>query len=219
MGADNFPRHRSTSFLGLGPNPLPNANVPAEDSQYIHLLLEGGLLYLVSYFMLMGAAAFACWQQIKKKSEGVIRPVAIATLSILITLNVMNISGEYFTYVGGPQTIWMLLAIVVASGQIQTLKASATTAGRYLRPSKLSTSTLSLSQASDISSSVIRRDYVYPYSLIPNYSGYHTLPDYAWRHLLDWGFVKDSLIISIRIDISASACSLIYDRIGSLLDT
>ncbi len=184
-------------FFGLGPNPLPNASVPAEDSQYIHLLLEGGILYLISYFLLMGAATFACWQQIKQKSEGVLRPLAIATLSILITLNVMNISGEYFTYVGGPQTIWMLLAIVIASGQIQKLKTSTTTAGRYWLPGELSTSASSSSQAISTRSSVIRRIYAYPYSLIPNYSGYNSPPDYAWSHLLDWSFVKDSLIISI----------------------
>jgi hypothetical protein len=46
------------------------------------------------------------------------RAIALATFVILVVLNVMNISGAYFTYIGGTQIIWTFLAIVVASEQL-----------------------------------------------------------------------------------------------------
>lgn len=113
-------------LFGAGPVPLQSVSgaydvsLSNDDSQYIHLLLDGGLLYLLSYLLLMGVAVGACWRHIKSKSKDASRIVAIALLAILVALNIMNVSGIYFTYVGGTQTLWTLLAIVVASGQFKT---------------------------------------------------------------------------------------------------
>ncbi|GAC1657242.1 MAG: hypothetical protein NVS4B7_02330 [Ktedonobacteraceae bacterium] len=109
-------------LFGYGPSPAVLNSWPAEESQYFFLLLRGGIPYLLSYLLLMGVAAAACWQHIKTKSEDPSRVVAIALLAILVVINIMNVSGEYFTYIGGTQTIWTLLAIVVASKQLKTLE-------------------------------------------------------------------------------------------------
>jgi hypothetical protein len=37
-----------------------------------------------------------------------------------VALHIMNVSSAYFTLVGGTQTIWTLLALVVASRQFKT---------------------------------------------------------------------------------------------------
>jgi hypothetical protein len=110
-------------LFGAGPVPAILNSWSAEESQYLFLLLRGGLPYFFSYLLLIGVAMTTCWRQIKSKSRDVDRSVAIALLVILIILNVMNVSGEYFTYVGGAQVLWMLLAIVVASRQFQALSS------------------------------------------------------------------------------------------------
>jgi hypothetical protein len=127
-----IPAIRQHIVFGWGPAPAILANgFFVEESQYFHLLLEGGIVYLLCYVLLVGVAFTACWRRMKQKRFDVSGVVAIATFVILIAINVMNISGEYFTYVGGSQTFWMLLAIVVASGQLEDL--SPTLAIDYLR--------------------------------------------------------------------------------------
>jgi hypothetical protein len=113
-------------LLGAGPAPAVLNYWSTEESQYLFLLLRGGLFYLFSYLLLIGVAMAACWREIKSKSRDASHWVAIALLVNLIVLNVMNVSGQYFTYVGGTQTIWMLLAIVVASRQFKVLGPVAT---------------------------------------------------------------------------------------------
>src|SRR5439155_843978 len=81
----------------------------------------------VVFLLIIGTAMAVCWRQIKDKNDDTSRPVAIALFAILISISVMNFSGEYFTYVGGTQTIWTLLAILVASGQLQKLTLPTTT--------------------------------------------------------------------------------------------
>lgn len=110
-------------LFGAGPAPAVLNAWPAEESQYLLLLLRGGLPYFFSYLLLIGVAMTTCWRQIKSNSRDAKHSVALALLVILLTMNVMNVSAEYFTYVGGTQVLWMLLAIVVASRQFQALSS------------------------------------------------------------------------------------------------
>jgi len=112
-------------LFGDGPAPAVLQFWSVEESQYLHLLLRGGLFYLFSYLLLIGVAMITCWRQIKSKSSDARYPVAIALLSILIALSVMNVSNEYFTLAGGAQIIWLLLAVVVASMQFRSEGSSA----------------------------------------------------------------------------------------------
>lgn len=112
--------------FGAGPAPAVLNYWSTEESQYLFLLLRGGLVYFFSYILLTGVAITMCWQQIKSKSRNASYPVALSLLVIFIVLNVMNVSGEYFTYVGGTQTLWTLLAVVVASRQFKALSVPAT---------------------------------------------------------------------------------------------
>ena len=66
-----------------------------------------------------------CWRRIKNKSNDLVRTVAIATLAILVAIIVMNVSSLYFTYPGITQTLFMLLAIIVASEQFEVQGSSA----------------------------------------------------------------------------------------------
>src|SRR6266487_1094157 len=51
-------------LFGAGPAPTVLNNWPSEETQYLYLLLRGGLLYFLSYFLLMGIGFFLCWRQI-----------------------------------------------------------------------------------------------------------------------------------------------------------
>jgi hypothetical protein len=106
-------------LFGAGPAPAALNVWPTEETQYLGLLLRGGLPYFFSYFLLMGVAIATCWRRIKNKSNDLVRTVAIATLAILVAINVMNVSSLYFTYPGITQTLFMLLAIIVASEQLE----------------------------------------------------------------------------------------------------
>jgi len=111
-------------LFGAGPAPLALTLWPTEETQYLGLLLRGGLPYLFSYFLLMGVMMATCWRWIKNKSNGLVRTVAIATLAILVAINLMNVSSLYFTYPGITQTLFMLLAILVASEQLEVRGSS-----------------------------------------------------------------------------------------------
>jgi len=110
-----FPAIGQHLIFGSGPAPAVIAIGAVEESQYFHLLLEGGIVYLLSYLVLIGVVVTICWRKIATKEDDVGRSLAIATLAIVITMNVMNISGEYFTYTGGAQTSWIFMALVVVS--------------------------------------------------------------------------------------------------------
>jgi O-antigen/teichoic acid export membrane protein len=111
--------------FGAGPTPAVLQIWPTEETQYLYMLLRGGLPYFFSYFLLMGVAVGTCWRQIKRRSGDASHLISIALLAILVCINVMNISGSYFTYAGGTQIIWTLLAMVVASEQFTKLESSA----------------------------------------------------------------------------------------------
>lgn len=113
----SFPAIARNLFFGAGPVPFPDSFGPAEESQYVHLLLVGGIPYFLSYLLLIGLTISNCWHHIKVKSNEIFRAVAISLVAIVLALNIMNVSGIYFTYVGGTQIYWTLLAIVVASRQ------------------------------------------------------------------------------------------------------
>jgi hypothetical protein len=112
-------------LFGDGPAPAVLNIWPAEESQYLLLLLRGGIAYFLSYLFLIGAAVTLCWRKIKSKDGGASHVVAISLLVILITMSVMNVSGEYFTYVGGTQFLWTLLAIVAADRHFKTMGSAA----------------------------------------------------------------------------------------------
>jgi hypothetical protein len=111
-------------LFGAGPAPEATSLWPSEETQYFALLLRGGLPYFFSYILLMGTSVIVCWRLLKDKGEEASRTAAIATLAILVALNIMNFSAVYFSYVGGTQTIWSLLAIVVASRQFKAFEVS-----------------------------------------------------------------------------------------------
>ncbi|MGZ3624206.1 MAG: O-antigen ligase family protein, partial [Ktedonobacteraceae bacterium] len=121
-------------LFGSGPVPLSSALGPVEDSQYIHLLLEGGVFYFLSYCLLMGAAVSMCWQHIKRGSKEISGVMAIALLTILVALNIMNIAGIYFTYAGGTEIVWTLLAIIVAFEQFYKQRSTYSYSRNKSRP-------------------------------------------------------------------------------------
>jgi len=106
-------------LFGAGPDPAALAAWSTEESWYLHVLLRGGVVFLLGYLSLIGAALAVCWRHIKNKGGGALRPVAIATLVILVIINIMNVVGDYFTYAGGIESLWTLLALVVAGGQLK----------------------------------------------------------------------------------------------------
>jgi hypothetical protein len=112
-------------LFGSGPSPAVLALWPAEESQYLLLLLRGGLAYLASYLLLIGTALAIGWRELRRKSGDASHAVAVSLVVIVLTMSVMDVSGEYFTYVGGTQLLWMLLAMTVASGQFKAQGAPA----------------------------------------------------------------------------------------------
>ncbi len=105
-------------IFGSGPAPAVSNLWLSEESQYFALLLHGGLFYFFTYMILIGLALACCWRVYKGHRDGR-QVVAIALFAILITMSFMNVSAVYFTYVGGTQVLWTLLAILVATDQFK----------------------------------------------------------------------------------------------------
>lgn len=211
-------------LFGAGPAPTALNSWPAEESQYFFVLLRGGLPYFLSYLLLLGTAIAVCWRQIKNNDDDASRPVAISLIAIIISISVMNLSGEYFTYVGGTQTIWTLLAIVVASWQLKKLALSATariSADRRNRLNWQKTANDLLGNAGRIAPAYSRNEQRIESFLTKDmyWSGsYRLMQSYLaqemrtpalsnqllarLKRLLDWRFVKDSIIVGLGSTIS-----------------
>ncbi len=213
-------------LFGAGPAPTALISWPAEESQYFFVLLRGGLPYFFSYLLLLGTAIAVCWRQLKSKNDDASQPVAIALIAIIISISVMNFSGEYFTYVGGTQTIWTLLAIVEASWQLKKLALSDATIISAVRRNRdkwhetahnLLSNTRRIAPANSLNEysmvSFLTKDVYWSDSdsLIPG-PGYvaqemstEALSNQrlTWlMRLLDWRFVKDSVIVGFGSTIS-----------------
>src|SRR5437588_2376596 len=204
-------------WFGSGPAPAALQYWPSEESQYFALLLKGGIFDLLSYLLLMGVAIAACWRQIKSDHESAGRVVVIATLAILVAINVMNVSAVYFTYVGGTQVLWTLLAIVVGTGQLKALRSSA--AGRPIMNNKGAgipfNSSRSLASVTAVDGPFIERyltrekNATGSYNPLSNFTGLRVNAEgryrrsFTWmQRLLDWHFVKDSVIVGAGFTVS-----------------
>jgi O-antigen/teichoic acid export membrane protein len=199
-------------WFGAGPAPAATSYWPTEETQYLYLLDRGGLPYFFCYFLLFGVAIAACWRQIKRESEGISRTVAIATLAILVAISVMNVSGAFFTNAGGTQTIWILLAIVMASGQVKALGSLATV--RPIAENKWVVAKTPLQRSIVIARAAAldgsrpedrmarEKNSAGSYSLLshtiqPKMSSLsrHRQRFIKLERLLDWRFVKDSVVV------------------------
>lgn len=210
-------------LFGAGPAPTALNSWPAEESQYFFVLLRGGLPYFISYLFLIGTIIAVCWREIKSKHDDASRPVAIALIAIIISISVMNFSGEYFTYVGGTQTIWTLLAIAVASWQLKQLALSTTSVSTVRRnidnwqeaTNKLLANMRRTAPANTPDEhsmeSFLTKDIYWSgsYSLISSYVAQEMSAPVPTsqqlirlKRLLDWRFVKDSIIVGLGSTLS-----------------
>jgi O-antigen/teichoic acid export membrane protein len=194
-------------WFGAGPAPAVSQLWPSEETQYFALLLRGGILDLLSYIVLMGVAIATCWRQIKRERANLSASllVAVSTLAILVAINIMNVSADYFSYVGGTQTLWILLAICVASGQFGTLEAATTrrpplNGGGAMRPAPGGSPVENQGTG--------QRQSFGPYIVVPRRKpGAGTLSLFReqfsrLKRILDWRFVKDSVVVGAGFTIS-----------------
>lgn len=109
--------------LAFGEGPAPKAlnYWPTEESQYLFLLLRGGLPNFISYWFLMGVGFVYSFKLLRRRTGGAERPLAIGTIAILVAINIMNLTAVYFTAFGATQIIWMMLAMVVGCRQLVAL--------------------------------------------------------------------------------------------------
>jgi O-antigen/teichoic acid export membrane protein len=206
-------------WFGAGPSPAVSALWPSEETQYFALLLKGGGLDLLSYILLMGVAMATCWRQIKRGVESASNIVAVSTLAILVAINIMNVSAVYFTYVGGTQVLWMLLAVTVASGQVKALELSSTAKpivnGKWRTIRAPIQSPLSTTASGALGKPTAEkripgeRNSFGPCIVIPCTMG----PGMVWldqyrrrftwlERVMDWHFVKDSVVVGAGFTIS-----------------
>ncbi len=217
-------------LFGDGPSPTVLNYWPTEETQYLYLLLRGGLPYFFSYFLLMGVAIAACWRQIKSKSQDASHLVSIALVAILVCLNVMNITGAFFTYAGGTQIIWTLLAMIVASEQsrgpgLSTVdKVIADRRWVVVRMTSYSSPDIAIPPM--VESPVKRvKNRFGSYGSVSNASeaGIGAPDQYHQRfasraRILDWRFVKDSVVVGAGSTIARAFGLLFWVLLAHLLN-
>jgi O-antigen/teichoic acid export membrane protein len=211
-------------LFGAGPAPAALSIWPTEETEYLSLLLRGGLPYFFSYFVLMGVAMVTCWRQFKSKGNEAIRTVAIATLAILVAINIMNVSSVYFSYPGVTQTFWTLLAMIVASKQSRDLGLSTSdeviTDRRWIRVRIAPDSSPSIATTPDAGAP---RFGSYNSVSNVNEAGIAAPDQYHQRfasraRILDWRFVKDSVVVGAGSTIARALGLLFWVLLAHLLN-
>jgi O-antigen ligase len=84
------------------------------DAQYPRIMVETGLLGLVTFFMLIHAVHKACMQVFRAASDPLYRGLAMGTLAGLAGLMVHGLGSNTFIIVRIMEPFWLVVGMVVA---------------------------------------------------------------------------------------------------------
>jgi hypothetical protein len=118
-----------TWFLGYGPQ-LPDVGAQSDDSQYIYMLLKGGILYVLAFLALIGALLRATWVRYRRAApRSWARITHLLGFTLLMALQPAFVLQAYFTYAGVADYLWVVLGLSsgIALAQTSTLHSSADT--------------------------------------------------------------------------------------------
>jgi len=107
-----FPLLKGKWWTGYGPDPPAEINqFPYAESLYIGLLFRGGVLLLVTYAGLAGAAALAAMRS-TRHPDNLQQALGAAVATTLLMLLFMHFIEAYFLDDGLPQVLWVLFGLL-----------------------------------------------------------------------------------------------------------
>lgn len=109
-----FPAIASHLATGYGVILPPSIRWPYPESQYVALLVEGGVVILALFGVLVWAMLRAC-RDARRAEDPLVQSTGRALTIAVVALVVMNLTWPFLSNGGLPQVLWCLLAIV-ASG-------------------------------------------------------------------------------------------------------
>lgn len=80
------------------------------ESQYIYLLFRGGVLFLAAHFYFVVRAVSQSYR-LCRRSDSIMRAVALSTFIVLLGLTLMGLTDSYFTNSGVSEAIWTLVSL------------------------------------------------------------------------------------------------------------
>lgn len=102
---------RETWLLGYGPT-LPNVGAQSDDSQYIYMLLKGGVGYVLAFFVLILALARAFWARMRRAAPGSwAQTIHLIGLALVIALTPAFFLQAYLTYSGVAEFLWIVAGV------------------------------------------------------------------------------------------------------------
>ena len=108
---NTWPAAQDNLIFGLRPD--TSDFWASEESYYFSLLLRGGALFFVGYFVLL----FTVLRRLagrKRELQRTGKTIAAATGVLFLVIALMNVSNAYFEYSGVGETLWIMLALAGA---------------------------------------------------------------------------------------------------------
>ena len=102
-------------LFGYGPkSPEDLVGVPSEDSQFVYMLLKGGILYVIAFLLFMISATRRLWYFYRHATSPQVRALFLAAVTLFVTIIPACFLQAYMTYSGVAEYLWILLGLSVA---------------------------------------------------------------------------------------------------------
>lgn len=107
-----WPVIRETWLLGYGPT-LPDVGVQSDDSQFIYMLLKGGIFYVLAFWVLVIAILRASHRRFKQApASSWSRVVALLSFVLMAVLLPACLLQAYMNYSGVAEHLWVVIGLM-----------------------------------------------------------------------------------------------------------
>jgi len=107
-----WPVIRETWLWGYGPT-LPDVGVQSDDSQFIYMLLKGGIFYVLAFWVLVMTILRVSQRRFEQAPAGTwSRTIALLSLVLMAVLLPACLLQAYMNYSGVAEHLWMVVGLM-----------------------------------------------------------------------------------------------------------
>lgn len=97
--------------LGYGPS-MAEFQAASDDSQYIYMLLKGGVPYVLGFLVLMGTLAWISWRRFRSAEDrSWPQVVFLLALTLILVMQPAFFLQAYLTYSGVSEYLWVVIGL------------------------------------------------------------------------------------------------------------
>jgi len=107
---------RETWLLGYGPS-LPNVGVQSDDSQFVYMVLKGGILYVFAFWVLVITILHTSHSRFRRAPVGTwSRPVTLLAFVLVAAILPACFLQAYMNYSGVAEYLWIVVGLISGVG-------------------------------------------------------------------------------------------------------